>query len=171
MGKWPHLEVRAQYSLPDRTNVTNTLGAFGTISLKETQCKQASVLEVVPEASNPEGIAVYIVGGGMVNLVIVALYIKYRLTPHECSVCPLMSATRVQCLAINEQRQVWLAVTAKRFWIWESCLIHLFNLVWRSYMPSSMKIGHNLWPVEIYNWFWQLSTWWPSSDVAMRNNL
>ena len=28
----------------------------------------------------------------MVNLVIVALYIKYRLTPHECSVCPLMSA-------------------------------------------------------------------------------
>jgi hypothetical protein len=24
MGKGPHLEVRAQYSLPDRTNVTNT---------------------------------------------------------------------------------------------------------------------------------------------------
>ena len=24
MGKGPHLEVRAQYSLPDRTNVTHT---------------------------------------------------------------------------------------------------------------------------------------------------
>ena len=63
MGKGPHLEVRAQYSLPDRTNVTNNLGVFGTISLKETQCKQASVLEVVREASNPVGIAVYIVSG------------------------------------------------------------------------------------------------------------
>ena len=66
--------------------------------------------------------------------------------------------------------QVWLAVTAKRFWIWESCLTPLFSLVWRSYMPSFLKIGHNLWPVEIYNWFWQLSTWRPSSDVAMRSN-
>ena len=62
MGKGPHLEVRAQYSLPDRT-CHKYIGVFGTISLKETQCKQASVLEVVPEASNPEGIAVYIVGG------------------------------------------------------------------------------------------------------------
>ena len=68
-------------------------------------------------------------------------------------------------------RQVWLAVTAKRFWIWESCWTHLFNLVWRSYMPRFMKIGHNLWPVEMYNWFWQLSTWRPSSEVAMRNDL
>ena len=48
---------------------------------------------------------------------------------------------------------------------------NLFSLVWRSYMPSFMKNGHNLWPVEIYNWFWPLSTWWASSDVAMRNNL
>ena len=28
--------------------------------------------------------------------------------------------------------QVWLAVTAKRFWIWKSCLTHVFSLVWRS---------------------------------------
>ena len=62
MGKGPHLEVRAQYSLPDRT-CHKYIGVFGTISLKETQCKEASVLEVVREASNPVGIAVYNVGG------------------------------------------------------------------------------------------------------------
>ena len=32
---------------------------------------------------------------------------------------------------------------------------------WRSYMASFMKIGQNLWPVDMYYWFWQLSTWRP----------
>jgi hypothetical protein len=68
-------------------------------------------------------------------------------------------------------RQIWLAVTAKMFWIWKRCLMHLFNLVWRSYRASFMKIVRNLWPVDMYYWFWQLSTWRLNSDVSMRNNL
>ena len=35
----------------------------------------------------------------MVNIVIVALYIKYRLSPHECSVYPLMSAVKFDGLS------------------------------------------------------------------------
>ena len=35
----------------------------------------------------------------MVNIVIVALYIKYRLSPHECSVYPLMSAVKFDWLS------------------------------------------------------------------------
>ena len=72
------------------------------------------------------------------------------------------------CLAASPSR--WLAVTAKRFWIWKSCLTHVFSLVWRSYMASFMMIRQNLWPVDMYYWFWHLSTWWPNSDVSMKNN-
>ena len=43
----------------------------------------------------------------------------------------------------------WLAVTAKRFWIWKSCLTHVFSLVWRPYLASFMKIWQNLWPVDM----------------------
>ena len=32
--------------------------------------------------------------GGMVYIVIVVLYFKYRLSPHECSVYPLKSAVQ-----------------------------------------------------------------------------
>ena len=46
-------------------------------------------------------------------------------------------------------RQVWLAVTAKRFWIRKSCLADLFGLVWRSYRVRFMVIGHHLWPVDM----------------------
>ena len=35
----------------------------------------------------------------MVNIVIVALYIKYRLSPHECSVYPLMSTVKFDWLS------------------------------------------------------------------------
>ena len=35
----------------------------------------------------------------MVNIVIVALHIKYRLSPHECSVYPLMSAVKFDMLS------------------------------------------------------------------------
>ena len=67
--------------------------------------------------------------------------------------------------------KVRLAVTAKRFWIWESRFTHLFNLFWRSYMASFMIIGHNLWPVDMLYWIWKLSTWRPNYHVAMGNNL
>ena len=46
-------------------------------------------------------------------------------------------------------RQVWLAVTAKQFWILKSCLADLFSLVWRSYMASFMMIGHYSWPLDM----------------------
>ena len=35
----------------------------------------------------------------MMNIVNVALYFKYRLSPHECSVYPLMSAVKFDCLS------------------------------------------------------------------------
>ena len=46
-------------------------------------------------------------------------------------------------------RQVWLAVTAKWFWIRKRCLPGLFGLFWRSYRASFMMIGHSLWPVDM----------------------
>ena len=45
-------------------------------------------------------------------------------------------------------RQVWLAVTAKRFWLWKSCLTCLFSVGWRSYRASSMTIVQYLWPMD-----------------------
>ena len=100
-GKITPIVVRAQYSLPDRTNDTNTMGLFGTISRTETQCKQVCLLKVVHEASNPVRIQFILKVGKMVNNVIGALYMQYRFLPHECSVYPLMSAVQLTLITLT----------------------------------------------------------------------
>jgi hypothetical protein len=64
----------------------------------------------------------------MVNIVIVVVYIKYRLSPHECSVYPLMSVVKFDWLSrpngFEFEKAVWYICSA-----WSED--HFCQVLWR----------------------------------------
>ena len=123
-GMCPHLVLRAHYCLANKSH--KCIGVFGTISLTETQCQQASVLEVVHEASNPVGIAVYFVNGRNG---------KYS---HCCIIhYALLVATRMHWLPVDERCSTQLTLIWRK---WCSDCMLYDRLTWWFNMIDMLSV-------------------------------
>ena len=55
--------------------------------------------------------------------------------------------------------RIWLAVAAKRFWIWKINYIFLSSMGWRSSVPRLEKIGQLFWKEIHFKGFWHKPRW------------